>query len=177
MIVDISGVQFGRLTAIRPTSKRTKGRDVYWMCKCRCGKVKDVIGQSLRSGNTKSCGCLHRELMSGKPGESVLNKTFIGYRASAKKRNLEFSLTKSQFRNLVGKKCVYCDSPPRQKKIGGLTDSYLMNGVDRIDSNYGYTVKNCVVACSTCNQMKWNLSVGNFLSHVRRICEFTDGQI
>lgn len=29
----------------------------YWKCKCTCGKIIDVRGSNLKSGNTKSCGC------------------------------------------------------------------------------------------------------------------------
>lgn len=66
-IIDITGQAFGRLTAIKqvgqPKHLKPK-RDIYWLCKCSCGSNKDVIktGYDLRSGNTKSCGCLNREL-------------------------------------------------------------------------------------------------------------------
>ena len=33
----------------------------YWLCECRCGEKVVVSARSLRSGNTKSCGCLHKE--------------------------------------------------------------------------------------------------------------------
>lgn len=35
-----------------------------WECKCSCGKIVVIRGVHLRSGHTKSCGCLHREKMS-----------------------------------------------------------------------------------------------------------------
>lgn len=33
----------------------------YWWCRCRCGNEFAVRGHSLRSGNTLSCGCYHKE--------------------------------------------------------------------------------------------------------------------
>lgn len=44
-----------------PHYKNTKYKKIYWDCKCECGKLFDASGQSLRSGNTKSCGCIHRD--------------------------------------------------------------------------------------------------------------------
>lgn len=31
---------------------------VRWICQCECGNIKSIRGSSLKSGNTKSCGCL-----------------------------------------------------------------------------------------------------------------------
>lgn len=58
--VDLSGRVFGRLTVIQlaPATpcKRTK-----WICRCSCGKETAVHAYCLKSGDTKSCGCLRKE--------------------------------------------------------------------------------------------------------------------
>lgn len=51
----------GRLLLIRSMVK--KGR-VFWECGCECGKRKTIYGGSLRRGATKSCGCLHKEMLA-----------------------------------------------------------------------------------------------------------------
>jgi hypothetical protein len=48
--------RFGRLTAIRLEGHAYDGRT--WLCKCDCGNHTIVSAAKLRSGNTKSCGCL-----------------------------------------------------------------------------------------------------------------------
>lgn len=54
---DISNQKFGMLTALYCIGK-PEGKDTYyWHCICDCGTECDVNGTSLRSGNTKSCGC------------------------------------------------------------------------------------------------------------------------
>lgn len=58
-IKDISGQKFGRLTVIKYVY--TKSRNAYWLCKCECGNEKIVSGANLRKGETKSCGCLHKD--------------------------------------------------------------------------------------------------------------------
>lgn len=36
---------------------KLNGRQYYWKCKCDCGNETIVLGTSLRTGITKSCGC------------------------------------------------------------------------------------------------------------------------
>lgn len=55
------GAVFGRLTVIRETEERAFGNVVY-ECRCQCGNITHVRGSLLRSGNTKSCGCLQQEI-------------------------------------------------------------------------------------------------------------------
>lgn len=55
---DISGQTFGRLTALYKLHN-TKGH-TKWLCVCKCGNLAEVRYDMLRSGNTKSCGCLHK---------------------------------------------------------------------------------------------------------------------
>lgn len=56
---DLINQQFGKLTVIKalPNFKGI-ANCAYWLCKCECGKEKVVDSWSLKSGNTKSCGCL-----------------------------------------------------------------------------------------------------------------------
>ena len=59
--LDIEGVRFGRLVAVRATSNR-RGHCVEWECVCDCGKIHYVGTDKLRSGSTNSCGCLRLEI-------------------------------------------------------------------------------------------------------------------
>jgi len=53
---NLTGQVFGRLTAI--SLHRELGRSGKWECICQCGKTTYVTTDQLRSGKTKSCGCL-----------------------------------------------------------------------------------------------------------------------
>lgn len=57
-IKDITNIRFGNLVAIKNTGKRDKGRNLIWLCQCDCGNTCEVSGNNLRTGHTKSCGCL-----------------------------------------------------------------------------------------------------------------------
>jgi hypothetical protein len=55
---DINGIKYGRLTVIRRSQSNSKTGNAMWICECDCGNIVTVIGSKLRSGYTKSCGCL-----------------------------------------------------------------------------------------------------------------------
>lgn len=55
---DITNQKFGKLTAIKYIRTNNKGNAI-WLCKCECGNSIEVIGVDLRSGHTRSCGCIH----------------------------------------------------------------------------------------------------------------------
>lgn len=52
------GKKFNKLTVIEECDFRKDHKKVY-KCLCDCGNITYVIGCHLRSGNTKSCGCLN----------------------------------------------------------------------------------------------------------------------
>jgi len=56
------GKTFSRLTVIGPAKRNTDGH-AAWLCSCECGNPDPVVvvGNNLRRGSTKSCGCLVRE--------------------------------------------------------------------------------------------------------------------
>lgn len=58
---DYIGTKFGRLT---PISKITGLKNSKYVCVCECGRTTEVTRNSLRTGGTKSCGCLNKELAS-----------------------------------------------------------------------------------------------------------------
>ena len=61
---DISGQKFGRLTVLYRVFPNSKQGSARWHCVCECGKEIDVDGVKLRTGHTKSCGCLVKENMT-----------------------------------------------------------------------------------------------------------------
>jgi len=54
-LLDIRGKRYGRLVAVAYAGKKR------WHCICDCGNIGVFLGKRLRSGHTRSCGCLHSE--------------------------------------------------------------------------------------------------------------------
>ncbi len=108
----------------------------------------------------------------------VRKALFREYKDNSKKRNIEFNLNFEQFDILITNNCNYCGSPPmynprwyeRMNKNQKHLDT---NGIDRIDSNLGYTMDNCVSCCSKCNLMKNVTSKEDFLNQIDKIYNFT----
>jgi len=90
--------------------------------------------------------------------ETTSNSLFSNYRSGAKTRNLEFTLNKEEFYKIVTSNCYYCGAIPVEtltsKSNNRTTTPFLHNGVNRVDSLLGYTVKNTVPCCAVCNLMK-----------------------
>ena len=64
-IIDLVGQKFGRLTVLEEAGRSNRG-SVRWLCECDCEEKtrKVILGRSLRSGVTKSCGCLKVERLT-----------------------------------------------------------------------------------------------------------------
>ena len=73
---NLIGQNFERLTVLSRDNNKPKSSGVYWLCKCNCGNEVSVISHSLINGNTKSCGCLKRELTSELLSLDLLGKKF-----------------------------------------------------------------------------------------------------
>lgn len=59
--LDLLGLKFGRLF-VDSASKSDASGKAMWNCICECGNKTVVASGSLKSGNSKSCGCLKIEL-------------------------------------------------------------------------------------------------------------------
>lgn len=60
-VIEMAGKKFNSLVVIRRSF--TKNRKIHWSCRCKCGNIVIVWGCYLRSGHTKSCGCLLTEVL------------------------------------------------------------------------------------------------------------------
>lgn len=90
----------------------------------------------------------------------TIEARLIHYKDGAKRRGIDFALTKDQFSTFWKKPCFYCG------------DNIETIGLDRIDNSTGYTVKNIVPCCSICNKMKLGSSQEDFFERCGRIALF-----
>jgi hypothetical protein len=176
--IDLKDKIFSRLTVLDKTRRDEYSR-WYWLVHCECGNEFETLGNALKSGNTKSCGCLRAELVSANNtaralprGESCFNMLFKNYKNEAERRSLAFELTEEQFRDLTKGSCYYCGAPPSQKiEFKGRNGAYEYNGLDRLINEIGYTTSNSVSCCGPCNMMKHVKSVEDFLTHCKKVTE------
>lgn len=70
--IEMVGRRFGRLTVLRQAENH-KDR-VRWLCLCDCGKEHISYGTLMRSGHSKSCGCLDVDLKRERATSHGLSK-------------------------------------------------------------------------------------------------------
>ena len=58
--MDLVGKKFNRLLILE--NSKTNSKKV--ICKCDCGKIKEINKYNIQSGLVQSCGCLHKEKIS-----------------------------------------------------------------------------------------------------------------
>jgi len=85
----IAGQKFGRLTIVEKSATRKH----YWVCKCRCGSLREVYAYSLLKGATRSCGCYNQHKREAKA----------------------YDLTSRRFGRLVVLEVIGDDEPTRTK--------------------------------------------------------------
>lgn len=176
--IDLTGKRFGYLTAKVRITEDGKSK---WQCICDCGNIKSIPTNSLCSGTTKSCGCKTSDLNSAghTTKNGPINRWLYQYKGSAKNRNLEFDLSFDEFVSLVNSNCFYCGQEPTLhefwKNQKRRSQFLIVNGIDRLNSDWGYTIDNCVSCCRICNLAKNEYSLGEFQNWISNLVRFKSG--
>ncbi len=159
---DFTGQTFGMLEAMGQDLSRPKP-GVWWLMKCKCGKVTSVHSANVR--RYTACGC-QRSLPDG---VAARNAVIGNYKRWAKRRGRDWMLTNEDFFTLTQKLCHYCGAPPAQvAQVSNGTGRFIYNGVDRKDNGLGYTEENAVACCGFCNFMKGKLPYQEFIDWLKR---------
>lgn len=133
---DLTGQKFGRLTAIKPMGRR--GTYIAWFCQCDCGGKTIVSSGHLRTGHTKSCGCLHTL-----HNESQTN-LYALWRGMIKRCTYPKSPNYKYYGERGIKVCSEWEADYLIFKEWALKNGYKAGlSIDRIDNNKGYCPDNC----------------------------------
>ncbi len=74
------GQQVGRWTILSGPYRHPtwpKNRHPHWRCRCACGTEATIVQGQLRSGHSRSCGCLRREMVAAKNHRHGQSKTLV----------------------------------------------------------------------------------------------------
>ena len=144
-VKDLTGLRFGRLTVIEFVGRDKSGHKVY-SCVCDCGNNVSVDQSRLKSGNTKSCGCLRREAT----GDRVRKHGMKNTRLNRIWRSIKYRCDNPNHKDHA----IYYDRgiavcAEWKNDFKAFYDWALSNGysddlsIDRIDNDKGYSPDNC----------------------------------
>lgn len=141
-IKDKIGLRYGLLIVIELYSQSWDNR-IFWLCKCDCGKETIVRGDALQSGNTKSCGCLNKEIRAIKQ----TGKNNLHY-VNGKFTKAIFKL-KEKIRKRDDYICQECGKTQEQnlKEIGRILSVHHIDGDDTNNIE-----ENMISFCNVCHQ-------------------------
>lgn len=170
---DLVGKTFGRLFVEEMVRE---GRHSKFRCTCICGKTSYPFASAVQVGRTQSCGCLNRELAIARAKfpveETITRRLYQDYQNGAKDRKLTFGLTFSEFCEFLHESCHYCkrkNCSSRKVNRIGKNVPLRYNGIDRKNSDLGYSIENCVTYCWVCNRAKMDMTYNEFIDYINHI--------
>ncbi len=132
---------FGRLFVIKENGRL--GQHLSYFCQCSCGNQVTVRGNSLRSGNTTSCGCVHKAMIGKLNFKHGLKR---GREYSSWQMMIDRCTNKNSksWNSYGGRGITVCDRWKDFSKfyqdMGERPENHTL---ERIDNNLGYSLENC----------------------------------
>lgn len=145
-LIDLTGEAFGRWKVLRRSENRKYENSIktMWECVCECGNKKIVMGEKLKNGKSRSCGCLNIEMIKERSiTHGLSNHDLIGiwHGIISRCNNPNFK----QFNDYGGRGIKICERWMDIKKfIEDMGDRPSTgHSIERIDVNGNYEPSNC----------------------------------
>ncbi len=141
---DCAGIRYGLLLGVERVGS-DRNNQATWLCRCDCGKTTITTAHSLRSGNTRSCGCLRDATAKNQMTKHGMYKSpeYTSWKSMVRRCTDEKS---AGFHNYGARGISVCD-----RWLSGFEAFYEDMGdrptpthsLDRIDNDGNYEPSNC----------------------------------
>lgn len=140
--IEMIGKKFGRLTVLEECKERDKYKYKVYKCQCDCGNIIYVNSNKLKSGNTKSCGCLKADQLA----KHKKCKTRL-YSIYNNMKNRCYNKKHRDYKYYGGRGIAICDEWLNDFQAfydWAIDNDYKENlTIDRLDVNGDYEPSNC----------------------------------
>lgn len=175
------GKKYGKWLVIGLSERRGRNGELYYKSVCDCGTERDVLGQSLRNGKSKGCGCGVDGRKSSRANyrsdngcwtgyKGISGREWGGFRRSAEARSISFEVTIEEAWELYKEqngKCALTGIPVEFTNGG----THKTASLDRIDSSKPYTIDNVQWVHKDVNLMKRDFSQDYFFKLCKKIAK------
>ena len=161
--INMAGKRYNSLVVVSELKARNKNGHIVYECVCDCGNRKVILGASIRTGATKSCGCL----VSKVNGKHFMEGTPI-YRTWVSMKSRCFNSNNNNYSKYGGRGISMCSKWASSFKsfYADMGDIPKNTSIDRIDNNKGYSLDNC----------KWSTKKEQALNRRCTVKVFFDGE-
>lgn len=150
-MIPMVGKRFGRLTVLELAEWKSFGSTPksypVWKCRCDCGGEAHIIGQSLRSGKSTSCGCRQREAAraQAKHGQAMREATTPAYNTWLAMKDRCRNPNNENFRHYGGRGIRVCaEWMVFEAFFRDMGERPKGHSIERVDVNGNYEPGNCI---------------------------------
>lgn len=146
-MINLIGQKFGRLVIVRKTDSRDRDGSIIWECICECKNTIYTSANRLRFNKTKSCGCYHKEKITGKNNSNYRHDLSDEERKLSKERHYlpETKIWANTIKYLDNHTCRKCG-----RNRGKLNSHHIYNWLDY--PNLRLNLDNGITLCDKCHK-------------------------